>query len=148
MGLVRLLSALTLGRLMLQVGGEQEFAGPCLCSGSGTGLSIDRPHVQRLASRKEADQIAPSRCTGSDDAAEAGAQHTGEARGDLREAKKRHAAGEGSWTAIATAIAATDLASAEQGRRLSAATVRRIITEMRRREREYFRSNRKSRMSP
>ena len=51
----------------------------------------------------------------------------------FREAKRRRrGATEDSWTAIATAIAATDLAKAEQGRRLSAATVRRIVTKRRR----------------
>ena len=63
----------------------------------------------------------------------------------LREAKKRRAATRESWTTIATAIAATDLSKTGDRRPVGATTVRRIITEMVRRERGNSRSKGKER---
>lgn len=136
------------GRLMLHVGQQQESVVRVLLW-VGVGLSIDKKHIQRLANRKDAVSWShvsrpPDRTMRHKRRRSTGARH----EAIFREAKSRHATHQGSWTAIATAIAATDLAKAEQGRRVSAATIRRIVTEKRRSERESSRSNRKSREHP
>ena len=123
------------GRLVLRVGRQQESVAQVV-SWIGAGLWIDKVHIQRLANRKGA--ITPSgalRAPGHSPRQERARRTRARHDAIIREAKKRHANRQGNWTPIATAIAATDLAKAEQGRRLSAATIRRIITQMRRRER-------------
>ena len=133
------------GQVMLHVG-QQHVSVVSVLRWSGVGLSIDKERIQRLANRKDAASWSrvsrpPDRTMRHKRARNTRARH----EAIFREAKRRYAAQKDTWTAIATAIAATDLAKAEQGRRISAATIRRIVTLKRRRECESFRSNRKSR---
>jgi hypothetical protein len=123
------------GRLVLRVGRQQESIAQVM-NWIGDRLSIDRAHIRRLANRKGAVtqsgvQRAPDFTLRQERARRTRARYDA----IFREAKKRHANRQGNWTAIAAAIAATDLAKAGQGRRLSPATIRRIVTQMRRRER-------------
>jgi hypothetical protein len=65
-----------------------------------------------------------------------------------QEANRRRAARQGSWTTIAATIAETNLALTPSGHRLSAASIRRIIADVRKHERETFRSNHSARIFP
>jgi hypothetical protein len=133
------------GRLLLRVGGQQERVAHVLCW-TGTSLTIVKEHLKRLANRKEL--VQPSRKVRLPDRTrqEERSRRT-QARDEaiFREAQKQRAAGGGSWTAIATKISASDLARPGQRQRVSAGTVRRIIAERLRCERENFRSNRTKR---
>jgi hypothetical protein len=133
------------GRLYLRVGQQLEDLISAL-SWTGTRLSVDMNHARRLAHRKE--PARESKATRESDRTRQRARaHETQTRNEaiFREAKKQRSAKAASWSAIANAIAATELAKTDRGSRLSAATVRRLITEARRRERENFRSNRKTR---
>jgi hypothetical protein len=136
------------GRLMLRVGRQQEpLANALLWDRSG--LSIDRALFRRLAHRKGAAPPSrvsrpPDRTTQQEGVRNTRARH----KAIYEEANRRRAAREGSWTAIAAAVAETDLALTPSGRRLSAASLRRIIADMRKRERESFCSNHRARISP
>ena len=137
------------GRLMLRLGGQQEPLANALfwdCCG----LSIDRALVRRLANRKGA--ASPSRMSRPPDRTiqqkrvrNTRARH----KAIYEEANRRRAAArKSSWTAIAAAIAETNLALTPSGRRLSAASIRRIIADRRKRACESFRSNHTARISP
>jgi hypothetical protein len=126
---------LAAGRLMLQVGRQQESVVRVL-RWAPAGLTIDMTHIQRLANRKEPVQRSrkayrPDRTKQQEQSRMTEARN----KAILREAKKRRAETRESWTTIATAIAATDLSKTGDRRPVSATTVRRIITEMVRRER-------------
>ena len=144
-GLREVSISLSAGQILLSVGQQAKGVARILCW-TGTRLSIDMAQIRRLANRKELPQRSrstylPDRTMQQERSRKTRIRH----EAIFREAKKRHAEGGRSWTAIADAIAATDLSMADRGVRLSAATVRRIITEMRRCERESSRSNRKRR---
>ncbi len=130
------------GRLLLRMRGEEEPLVQVLLW-DGISLSIDRGLVRRLANRKGA--ASPTRTSRPPDRSmrrnrvrSTRARHSA----IFAEAKKRRAADGGSWTAVAAAIAQSNLAVAENGHTLAAASIRRIVSEMSRRERESFRSNR------
>jgi hypothetical protein len=130
---------------MLQVGQQQESVVRVL-RWVGAGLSIDMAHFQRLANRKEPVQRSrmaypPNRVRQQQRSRQTQARN----KAIFREAKKRRADTGESWTGIATAIAATDLARAGQRGRVNSATVRRIITAMLSCERENIRPNREGR---
>jgi hypothetical protein len=144
-GLRQVSVGLDAGRLLLRVGQQQESVVRIL-RWNAARLSIDAAHIRRLANRKGAAQrsrtdYTPDRTRQKERSCQTWTRN----KRILLEAKKRRAAGGGSWTAIANAIAATKLARTGNRRQTSAATVRRIITEMLRRERENTRSNRKNR---
>jgi hypothetical protein len=147
-GLCSITVGLDDGRLMLRVGRQQEpLANALLWDRSG--LSIDIPLVRRLANRKGA--TPPSRVSRPPDRTiqQEGVRNTrARHRAIYVEASRRRAAREGNWTAIAAAVAETNLALTPTGRRLSEASIRRIIADMRKRERESFRSNHRARISP
>ena len=130
---------------MLQVGRQFDSVIRVL-RWAGPGLSIDMSHIRRLANRKGSVQRLRRVCPADRTQQQTRSRET-QARNHaiFTEAKKQHSARGASWTAIADAIAATDLAKAGQRRRVSAGTVRRIIAEMRRCERENFRSKHKER---
>ena len=130
------------GRIMLHVGSHQESALRFL-RGIGPFLSIDMDHIRRLANRKQnahglRNPYLPDRSRQQE------RSHRTLSRNQaiFREAKKERAKRGESWGTIAVAIAPTDLARTGDDRRVSAATVLRIITEMLRRERENSRSKR------
>ena len=133
------------GRLFLRVGQQHESLVDAL-SWTGARLSVDMALVRRLAHRKEPPQRAKAAWESDRTQQVARARET-QARNEaiLREANRRRSARAGTWSAIAAAIAATTLAETEGGFRLSVGTVRRIITEARRREREDLHSGRKTR---
>ena len=147
-GLCSIAVGLDGGRLMLRVGRQQEpLANALLWDRSG--LSIDRALVRRLANRKgPAPPLRvsrpPDRTTQQKGVRNTRARH----KAIYEEANRRRAAREGSWTAIAATVAETNLALTPSGHRLGAASIRRIIADMRKRERESFRSNHRARISP
>jgi hypothetical protein len=128
------------GRLLLGVRGEREPLVRVLLL-DGARLSIDKSVIRRLANRKgtaSSSRVSrpPDHLKRHDRVRRTRVRH----RAIFAEAKKRRTAGQGTWTTIASCIARTDLALVENGRRLSPASVRRIVTEMSRRERESSRS--------
>jgi hypothetical protein len=132
------------GRLFLWVGQHHESLVDTL-SWTGDRLLVDMAFVRRLAHRKEP-PLRLKAARESDRTRQRARAREKQTRNEaiFREATSRRSAKAGSWSAIASAIAATELAETDRGARLSAATVRRIITEARRRERENFRSDRKT----
>lgn len=133
-------------RLFLVVGQQQELLIRVL-RWSASGLSINLEHVQRLANRKE-HAHAVTNTSYQPDRTRQKARSRQKRKRDaeiFREAKRLRAASGGSWTLIASEIAATALAGSGQEKRLTAGTVRRIITDMHKLEREFSHSKRKSR---
>jgi hypothetical protein len=133
------------GRLLLRVGRQQETVVRILRWNAAT-TSIDTAHIRLLANRKEAKQRSspihmPNRARQQDRSRQTRTRN----EKIFREFKKQRAVGAGSLTAIANAIAATNETRIDGRRKPSAATVRRIITEMLLRERENIRSNRRKR---
>jgi hypothetical protein len=133
------------GQLQLRVGRQLESVARIL-HWDGACFSIDMAHIRRLANRKEGAQASRASHL-SDRTRQQGRSRETRARhlAIFRRAKELRAAEGGSWTAIANAIAAGDHVKDEQGRRLKADTMRRIISEMLRLERVSSRSNRKVR---
>jgi hypothetical protein len=130
----------TAGRLTLEVGRHSVEVAHVL-RWSANGLALDMAHIRRLANRKEHRQ--PQRVDRSP--LQERSQQT-QARNEaiFRQATKMRDASGRSWTAIAQEIAATGLPN--RGRlRVVAPTVRRIIAEMFRNERQDVRSSGKSR---
>ncbi len=131
------------GRLQFRVGQKYEPA-LHLLRWSDAGLAIDSAHLRRLADRK-----APAEPTGRVRPHARPKQQelsrNKRARDEYiyRDAKRRYDNREGTWTEIARVIAATKLAVDEQDKQLDETTVRRIITEKRRLERQAPRSKRK-----
>ena len=132
------------GRLTLRVGGH-EAAVVELLHWEGDTLTIDKGHVRRLAARKGLrDDRSSQRAYLPDRSRQRQRSRRIEERNRriLREAKRLRQAGAGSWTAISNRIA-TSLAQDAQGRRITAATIRRIISASLAAERENSRSRRK-----
>jgi hypothetical protein len=131
-------------QLLLRVGRQHDRVVRVL-RWTDRGLSVDKSHIRRLVNRKESQHMRAARLpeVGRQEQRSRETQARDEAI--FRDAKGRHAAGGGSWTAIANAIAVTDLSKIGLRRRIGAPTVRRIIAKMLRREGEKFRSNRKER---
>jgi hypothetical protein len=131
------------GRLVLRVGRQRENAIRILHWIDNRAF-LDVAHIRRLARRKDGGQASGAHYLPDRSRQRARTRQT-QARNKaiFREAKKRRATTSESWTAIATALAATDLARAGDRRAVSADRLRRIITEMLRRERENSRSKHK-----
>jgi hypothetical protein len=128
------------GQLVLRVGGEQESLIRMLRWVDG-GLTMDMGHVRRFARRKDRSLALPAPRLSNRIRQKERSRRTKDRNGSIfREAKKRRAATSESWSAIAATIAATALARAADRRPVSAPTVRRIITDMLRLERENSRS--------
>jgi hypothetical protein len=117
-------------RLILRVGGH-EAALLDILRWEGEALTLDQGHVRRLAARKgqQDDQSTP-RAYRPDRSGQRLRSRRIEARNRriAEEAQRLRKAGAGTWTAISNRIAGTSLAQDEQGRRISAATIRRIIS--------------------
>jgi hypothetical protein len=131
------------GRVALEVGQHSvEVARVLRWSAHGLALEVD--HVRRLANRKERHLPRPPSQRPDPNPQQERSQQT-QARNEaiFRDARKMRDASGCSWTAIAQQIAA----GLPKGgrRRVGAPTVRRIITEMLRIEREDARSIRKAR---
>jgi hypothetical protein len=133
------------GRLFLWVGQQSESLIAVL-SWTGDRLSVDMGLVRRLANRKEPPS-APKAARQSDRTRQQMRTRETQIRNTaiFQEANKRRSATASTWSTIANAIAATELAKTDRGTLLSAATVRRIITEARKRERKNSRSDRNMR---
>jgi hypothetical protein len=130
------------GRLMLHVGRQQESVTRVLRWIEGR-LSMDMEHVRRLAGRKESAHGSKVYYLPDCTKRQARSRQTlARNQAIFREAKKRRVGTGESWTHIAHALAAMDLSKVGD-RRVGAATMRRIITEMSRRERENSRSGRR-----
>jgi hypothetical protein len=131
------------GRLTLRVG-DHEAALVELLRWEGEALAIDKGHVRRLAARKgyRADRSS-ARAYRPDRSRQQERSRRTEKRNRriLQEAKRLRKAGE-TWTAISTRIASSSLAQDDQGKRISGATVRRIISGLHTAERENSRSKR------
>ena len=125
--------ALDGGRLRLRVG-QHSLPLVEVLSWDSDGFAIDKKRVRQLAGRKISErgsarsdrtrQQQRSRATASRD------------RAIFREAKRRRASNGESWSNVSAAIARMELAKSSSGRRLSAASVRRIISHQLRAERK------------
>ena len=133
------------GRLALQVGRQRENLVRILRWIDNRAF-VDVAHIRRLARRKDGGQASGAHYLPDRSRQRARTRQT-QARNEaiFRDAKKRRANTSESWTAIATAIAATDLARDVDSRAVSAGRLRRIIAEMLRCERENSRSKHKLR---
>ena len=134
-------------RLMLRVRGEQEPLVHALLWDS-VGL-VDRQGPYSTAGKSQRCRVTtrasrpPDRSIRHDGVRRTGARH----RAIFTEAKNRRAAGEGSWTTIAAAIAQTNLAWQGMAVPSQRPVFGASVSEMRRRERKSFRSNHGTRMS-
>ena len=111
---------------------------------TGSELKIDMAQIQRLANRKQT--ARPSAKADQPDRIKQRQQtRKTQTRNNsiFREAKRLRAAGARNWTAIAASIAASDFVLDKHGRRPTPATVRRIITDKLKIERQNSRSVRK-----
>ena len=131
-------------QLLLRVGRQHDRVVRVL-RWTDRGLSVDKSHIRRLVNRKESQHMRAARLPELSRQEQRSRETQARDEAIFRDAKGRHAAGGGSWTAIANAIAVTDLSKIGLRRRIGAPTVRRIIAKMLRREGEKFRSNRKER---
>ena len=136
------------GRLTIRVGRQRESVVRIL-RWTGDGATVDVAHIRRIASRKEKAETTRVEYL-SDRSRQTARSRQTQIRNEtiFREAKKRRADTSESWSAIAGAMAATRWVRAGEHRAVSAGTVRRIIVDMLRRERENLRSKRKPRNSP
>ncbi len=133
------------GQLHLSIGDHQLPLGRVLRS-DATALSIDKAQIQRLADRKNSQPS--TRASYQRDRSrqqERSRQTLKRNRAILREAKRLRGASTGNWTAISQIISETKLAEGEHGPRISAGTVRRIITKFLSDERKNSRSKPSSR---
>ena len=134
------------GRLMLQVGRQQESVVRILRWIDDRAVRRHGPYSASRQPQGAGTAVGGTIPAGPQQAAGAGrARRRLETKQSCERRKKRRADTGESWTTIATAIAATDFPKTGDRRAVSAATVRRIITEMLRRERENSRSKRKER---
>jgi hypothetical protein len=121
--------ALVEGRLRLRVG---QLSLPLVgfLSWDGDGFALDKKRLRQLAARKRPvgavrnQQQQRTRATASRN------------RTILREAARLRALNGESWSNVSAAIARMDVAKSSSGRRLSPASVRRIITHLHRVERD------------
>jgi hypothetical protein len=125
--------ALDGGRLRLRVGQHSLPLVDVFRCESG-GFTIDKKRVRQLANRKISErQSARSDRTRQQQRSRAMVSRN---RAIFREAKRRRSSNDESWSRVSEAIARMDLAKSSSGRRLSAASVRRIISRQLRVERE------------
>jgi hypothetical protein len=125
--------ALDGGRLMLRVG-QHSLPLVDVLSWGRNGFTIDKKRVRQLAGRKISERrSARSDRTRQQQRSRATASRN---RAIILEAKRRRASSGGSWPSVSAAIARMELAKSSSGRRLSAASVRRIIYHQLRAERK------------
>ena len=117
-------------QLLLLVGDQKQPLGSVLRP-DATALSIDRVQIQRLADRKNSqpNTRGPYQRDRSHQK-ERSRRILKRDRAIFLEAKRLRSAGTGNWSAISQIISKTKLAENEKGRRISADTVRRIISTM------------------
>ena len=125
---------------MLGVGEQRELMSNCIAWGS-SGLTLDKAVVSRLANRKETASSAgrrqaPDRSVQAQRKRETLKRY----RNIYREAMRRRAQGNMTWSAVAREIVGSELAG-----ELTFERVRRIITEQRGLERKNVRSKSRSR---
>ena len=125
--------ALDGGRLRLRVG-RHSIPLVEVLSWDSNGIAIDKNRLRQIASRKFSERgSARSDRTRQQQRSRAMASRD---RDIFREAKRRQASNGETWSNVSAAIARMELAKSSSGRRLSAASVRRIISHQLRAERE------------
>lgn len=118
----------------------------CLLRWDGAAMSVDAALIRRLANRKSSSTSSARPYRGDRSRQIACSRATLQRNHAIhRDASRRYDRGEGSWSTIANVIALSPLAMDGRGRPLDPATVRRIISQMRTRERKNSRSNRTTR---
>ena len=125
--------ALDGGRIRLRVG-QHSLPLVDILSWDRRGFAIDKKRVRQLAGRKISEGVS----TRSDRTRQQQRSRVTASRNRavFLEAKRRRASNGESWSNVSEAIARMELAKSSSGRRLSAASVRRIISHQLRAERE------------
>ena len=132
-GLREVCLALDGGRLTLRVG-QHSLPLVEVLKWDGDGFAIDKKRVRQLAGRKISERrSARSDRTRQQQRSRATALRD---RAIFLEAKRRCALNGESWSNVSEAIARMELAKSSSGRRLSAASVRRILSHQLRAERK------------